>query len=309
MAAAFGVGLYTFFGGAFASVGPNVPVERVTLFVLGVPATIPLPATRGELFLALSVLYALLFLMAMRGRSEGLRSVIGRTLRGDVTALFRNSASTVAVGYAALSVIIAGVEWVQTSTGLPTGGLTERDPLEGFLLVSLAPLVEELGFRVSIIGLASLAAVLTRMPAQGAIRVLWAPSAYLVQALPPREYRSVIGRLNWIVVLTALFFGLAHLLYGGGWQVGKVSLAVLAGLALGGVYVRYGFPGAVILHWAFNYFTSSFFYFERATGISAVGLFVEGLVDVAGLVALGGLLLVLALGLATRKLPRPTQGL
>jgi hypothetical protein len=49
-------------------------------------------------------------------------------------------------------------------------------------------------------------------------------------------------------------FGFAHILYGGGWEIGKVSTACLAGFVFAIMYVSYGAYADILLHWFFNYY-------------------------------------------------------
>ena len=51
-----------------------------------------------------------------------------------------------------------------------------------------------------------------------------------------------------------MMFGFAHILYGGGWEIGKVSTACLAGLVFAIMYVSYGAYADILLHWFFNYY-------------------------------------------------------
>jgi len=75
-----------------------------------------------------------------------------------------------------------------------------------------------------------------------------------------REYGvRGISRLEWVTLFfTSGAFGAAHYLYGGGWEIGKISTAMLSGLALGYVYLRYGAYAPVLLHWFFNYYFGAF---------------------------------------------------
>jgi hypothetical protein len=66
-----------------------------------------------------------------------------------------------------------------------------------------------------------------------------------VRALRPTVYL--------FLVLSSFSFGYAHYASGSGWGPGKVSEAALAGLALGYLYIKYGFHTSVLLHWSINY--------------------------------------------------------
>ena len=55
-----------------------------------------------------------------------------------------------------------------------------------------------------------------------------------------------------------IFFGLAHIISGEAWSVGKVSQAAAGGIILGFVYYKYGLLPAILIHWATNYFLLSY---------------------------------------------------
>jgi membrane protease YdiL (CAAX protease family) len=93
------------------------------------------------------------------------------------------------------------------------------------------------------------------------------------------------------IVISALFFGIAHWLYGGGWEFGKILPAAISGLVLGWLYVEKGFPAAVVLHWLFNYFASSYDYLKEVTGFPYISTLLDILVQCMGIL----FLLVLAL--------------
>jgi hypothetical protein len=83
-------------------------------------------------------------------------------------------------------------------------------------------------------------------------------------------------------------FGYAHIAFGAGWEIGKVTTSSLAGIILGLIYFFYGFPGAVLLHWSFNYFLDSFYYFDLGieSGLSYLADFVTIIVGLASILFL-----------------------
>lgn len=63
-----------------------------------------------------------------------------------------------------------------------------------------------------------------------------------------------LGRVEWaFLLLSALWFGLAHWASGSGWEVGKVTTAFLFGVWAGVLYLVYGLWASILLHWSFNY--------------------------------------------------------
>ncbi|MCX8191765.1 MAG: CPBP family intramembrane metalloprotease [Nitrososphaerales archaeon] len=184
------------------------------------------------------------------------------------------------------------LQYLQERSGIPTGTIPERDPIMMFVSISIAPLVEEIGFRLSFIGL--IAAYLAFM-ADGRLRsilyALWHPKGCLDKLIVKKNKTSKeVGILNVMVILSGIIFGLAHITYGAGWEVGKLSQATLAGIALGWLYINYGFHAAVLLHWAFNYFTSAYYYLNKVLKI----LYVTDLANISVIITgfLGYLIIV-----------------
>ncbi|HYB02937.1 MAG TPA: CPBP family glutamic-type intramembrane protease, partial [Nitrososphaerales archaeon] len=60
------------------------------------------------------------------------------------------------------------------------------------------------------------------------------------------------------IIVSAVLFGLAHVLLGAGWGPGKILSAAIAGIGLAGLYYVYGLPAAILLHWSIDYFLSVF---------------------------------------------------
>jgi hypothetical protein len=88
-------------------------------------------------------------------------------------------------------------------------------------------------------------------------------------------------------------FGLAHFLSGGGWEIGKVTTAFLAGFVFAIVYVAYGAYAPILLHWFFNY---HFEVLDRAVTVYG-GIFngISNLTELISLIAGGTTLVVFLL--------------
>ncbi|MFX0116477.1 MAG: CPBP family intramembrane glutamic endopeptidase [Candidatus Hodarchaeota archaeon] len=57
-----------------------------------------------------------------------------------------------------------------------------------------------------------------------------------------------------LIVVSSMLFALAHVF--GGWGLWKILTTFPAGLALGYLFIKKGFPAAVLLHFCFNYLTA-----------------------------------------------------
>ena len=64
-----------------------------------------------------------------------------------------------------------------------------------------------------------------------------------------------------MIVIVGMFFGAAHIISGSPWSTGKFTQATVAGVIIGWVYFRYGLAPAILIHWATNYFISSYVFF------------------------------------------------
>ena len=82
---------------------------------------------------------------------------------------------------------------------------------------------------------------------------LWHPS----KNLEITNYKKVVI----LIILVGVFFGAAHIISGAPWSSGKFVQATVAGVIIGWVYVRYGLAPAILIHWATNYFISSYVFF------------------------------------------------
>jgi hypothetical protein len=178
--------------------------------------------------------------------------------------------------------------------GLPVGSPFSGNDFLNFVGLALAPLREEFGFRVLLIGVAAVIVTLPR-PGTSALRTLWRPSvAY--EGVDNNTFALVV---TWAAgAFSAGAFGASHVACGsGGWEVGKLPEAIYGGVILSYLYIRYGFHVAVLAHWGVDYLPSVFaFYGQGAYGIpwtSAPGYLIQQ-VATADLFGIFGLVCLLA---------------
>ena len=259
MALSIPAGVYTvyFTNLSNTSLSSASPISNLGLFVGLYTVAVPVKTSIGSLFAVLTAVYAAL--LAFAGfQNRGALSAIRSALTQGSSQLFGNSLLATVIALGALTLGIGLLEIIQSSAGIKTGSIS-GDPLLLFLSITFAPLREELGFRVALVGF--LALVLGfRSSAKRAVKALWRPSAILTGE--PGDLPNKVG-LSIMVVISSIVFGAAHLLSGAGWDVGKVSEASAAGVVLGYLYVRYGFHAAVLLHWGVNYFGTAFAFFGQ----------------------------------------------
>jgi len=209
---------------------------------------------------------------------------------------YDNTLFTIIIYYSIMLLVFSIIEIFLSQIGVETGSIPENTPIMSFTMMSIAPLVEEIGFRVTLIGGIAFFFLWGKSNLSRILRVLWRPSTYLEdESDKKREYRSFI---YLTIILSGLFFGVAHITFGSSWEIGKLPTATIAGILLGVIYFKQGFPAAVILHWSFNFLSGSYIYFscamnqsfascERIAASSLIINYFELLIIVVGIMSIG----------------------
>jgi Type II CAAX prenyl endopeptidase Rce1-like len=334
MLVSFPAGIYTVFGAHLSeNYTASIPVSALNYDFVFATVSVPVVGTLGDLFVIFSAIYLGFFLLAAR-QGPGLLTALRASVSHGYEALFTNPLAATLVLLGATSLVTVLVDAFQTNAGVSTGSLA-GDPFNLLLNFTLAPLLEETTFRLIMIGVPVLILSLIMFrdfsPMKIA-RALWRPSSVwdvdevegvetvysfkettssLFQAsqsdsLKVRAIRPVV---YVFFVLSSLIFGYAHYASGAGWGVGKISEAALAGLALGYLYIKYGFQTNVLLHWSINYVGSIFSFLAQAVwGVSwtsATGSYLDVIptLDVVFLLGVPSTLIV-----ANEMLKRVTRG-
>ncbi|HUK27297.1 MAG TPA: CPBP family glutamic-type intramembrane protease, partial [Candidatus Acidoferrales bacterium] len=205
------------------------------------------------------------------------------------------------------------ISQLQEAHGVKTGSLNfppKTSPYVILLNLAFAPLNEEFAFRITTIGIPLAVYLIFRYASTPNVSKLTsAISLVLLTMFSPEMakakmgYRTVandglfrgISPLEWVLILLSSFvFGAAHLLLGGGWEIGKVSTAFLAGFVFAIMYVSYGAYADILLHWLFNYY---FTVLDMAN--TAYGGLMGSFVSVTEFAALFGGVIVLVIFLLT----------
>ena len=246
----------------------ELPLELFA--VLSLP--IPIHTNMGNLFGIIWLIFVLCFVAAWCSRGgflKHLRNVLKEpVLSGKANFLFVMPLIGSSLLYASLL-----IQQFQATQGVQTGNLAfppQTSPYIILINLAYAPINEELAFRITSIGVPvaifllylyrkdkKLAGVTNRL--KFVLITMASPehakSMLGYKNVSERGYLRGISALEWILILiTSTAFGLAHYLLGGGWEIGKVSTALLAGLVFGVMFVAYGAYAAILLHWYFDYF-------------------------------------------------------
>jgi hypothetical protein len=236
-------------------------VDALPFFVFGL--AVPIKATINALTLLTLLLtfYLLLVYLAATGPLTNLYQTLKIVYHRGVSSVLGNTLTTLSTVFAPLMLVNVGLEYLQSLFGIATGALPKREPLIDFALLTYAPIVEEFGFRLMLIGVIPSLLHLRHDDFKSALYALWRPSA----SLDTKSLRVKV-LLDSLIIFSSLTFSLAHVVYGGGWELGKVLPTFVAGLCLSWLYVKWGFHAAVLLHLLFNYFFGTFEYFAELAG-------------------------------------------
>lgn len=320
MALSFPLGAYVVFSPSWPGGGivdHGYPLGALGLFAAGLGFEVPAAGVRlGDAFAALWCAYAALFALAALGPCRGLYAELSAAM-GHAGArgagaysggrpVCENYMHAAVRWFAVLVLASAAIAALQAHAGVPAAEPPAGDEMLRFFEVAKAPIAEEIGFRVALIGVPLFLACAGAASVRSLARVLWHPRRHLPRTRRTRRAAAAL------IAGTAVFFGVAHVLSGEPWGVGKLAQATASGAILGWVYYRHGLAPAILVHWAANYFVFSYAYYAAlATSTTAAAAFdhpmlrtLEGVFVAAGAVALA----LIVLGRAAERRGRAPRG-
>jgi len=261
--ASFPLGVYTvFFTSLSSQFSASTVIQQVFIFIGPIETSLPLTASMGAFFLGLSAVYAAMIVLAAK-QGRGMLSALKASLKEGVAPLFSNTffVTLISIGFLGFTILV--IDSLETSGGVPIGNLS-GDAMELFMSLTIAPLREEFGFRMIMVGLPALVLCVGK-PWVQKLRSLWRPSACYEGDVNATGSQAIIALA---AAVSAVSFGLVHILLGSGWEIGKLPEAAFAGVVLCYVYIKYGFHVAVLTHWGIDYLDSVYGFFgQGAYGI------------------------------------------
>jgi len=231
---------------------------------------LPIRLTWGALFMFLWGVYLTCFVVSWRWR-ESFHRVIGKALSGSASSVFDNWLFTMAVVASVLLAAFVLITAFQEAVGVRTGAPSlPENRFEAYLNLAYSPLIEEISFRISPIGLFLVVYLFWAGRNAMAAMSLWQRvKLFFAAFLYPEKAKRIVGVRTvatsglrggvslgeWVMVLvTAVIFGLMHFIVDIGWGPGKITTAFMNGFVFGLVYLAYGFQAPILLHWFLNYY-------------------------------------------------------
>jgi len=239
---------------------------------MAIPVNVPIHSNMGDLFAAIWMIFVLCMFAAWYSRG-GLAKNVGDVLKRPMLSAKTNFLYLMPLVASALLFSSILIQQYQATQGVQTGSLNfppQTSPYVILINLAYAPVNEELAFRITSIGIPLGLFLLYLYRANPRFTSLGNRFKFLLIAMANPNYAKQslgyknvidngflggISAIEWLLILvTSVAFGLAHYLLGGGWEVGKISTALLAGLVFGIMFVTYGAYAAILLHWYFDYY-------------------------------------------------------
>jgi len=292
MIVSFPLGAYAIFNSDIGDdIDYNFPLEKFDMFIAGVNLQIPLEYEIGDIFIIAWSVFIILFVISFLGPKKNFMKTIGDILSNRKNPLPDNYMINIIKWFSILVLASALITIIQESFGIVTVPPDTSNDLILFLQISLAPITEEIGFRLILIGIPLFFIYSHKSSIKFFLKSLWNPYSNL----HIYENKKAIT----LIIAVGIFFGVAHVISGEPWTSGKILQASIGGIILGWVYFRYGLSAAIILHWATNYFIYSYLFLiseingisvQNATTHSMIGTF-EIILIISGIISSAMLLL------------------
>jgi len=229
------------------------PLDGLNLFLGGLGYKLPVSFEIGDGFIIAWVIYVVLFSISFLGPQGTFMKTLSRIMSEGWKTFNENALVNMISWFTILILFSILVDFVQQSVGVKIELPQTQNALIRFFQLAVAPLTEESGFRILLIGIPLFMIYSGGTSWKLFFKSLWRPSHYLRIT----NYKKAMV----LIITIGLFFGAAHIISGTPWSPGKFSQATIAGIIIGWVYIRYGLAPAILIHWATNYFIFSYLFF------------------------------------------------
>ncbi len=243
----FPIGTYVFFNSQIGkSIDYSYPISETLSWELGESfSTVGI----GDVFVGAWTLFLILFTISIFGPKKNFLGVLSPLMGGLRQSQDGNYLIHTIKWFSIIIVLSEAIAAIQELFGIKTAMPPFENELVHLLSVTYAPIIEEVGFRVILVGIPLFLLYSQKASIKKFFMTLWNPSANLPVSGP----KAVI-----VIIIAGVLFGALHLTEQ--WGEGKFAQAAMSGIILGWVYYRYGFVSAILIHWATNYVIFSYGY-------------------------------------------------
>ena len=259
MILSFPIGTYIVFNSNIGNeINFQYPTDGINFFIGGISYKLPILFQLGDAFIIAWSIYLILFSISFVGPRGSLTNTLSSVMAEGWRGLKDNGLANMITWFTILILFSVAIDFIQEGFGVKIESPQSQNNLIQFFQVTVAPLTEELGFRVLLIGIPLFLIFSYRASWKLFFKSLWRPSAHLHIT----DYKKVMA----LIITIGIFFGAAHIISDTPWSPGKFTQAAIAGIIIGWVYVRYGLGPAILIHWSTNYFIYSYLFFISAIG-------------------------------------------
>ena len=253
MIISFPTGMYVVFNsGTGDDITYEYPMDSLSLFLAGIGFEAPIEFELGDGFVVIWCTFLIIFTIALFGPKNNFISILQSMITEGKYKIQDSYIVTTIKWFSILVIVSAGIIGVQELFGITVEQPEASNQLIQFFDISLAPIIEEIGFRVILIGI-PLFALYSHGPSLKLFgKSLWWPW----KNLPNVSTKKALT----VIVIVGILFGAAHIFSDESWSGGKLAQAIASGIIIGWVYYRYGLVPAILIHWAANYFVYSYGY-------------------------------------------------
>ena len=253
MVLSFPTGAYLVFNSEIGNdITYEYPMDSLSLFLAGIGFEAPIKFELGDGFVVIWCTFLILFTIAIFGPKTNFVAVLQAMISEGKYKIQDNYVVSTIKWFSILVIVSAGIIGVQELAGISVEQPESTNQLVQFFDISLAPIIEEIGFRVILIGIPLFALYSQRSSLKILGKSLW---------WPWQNLRNVNTKKALMVIITVgILFGAAHIFSDESWSSGKLAQAIASGIIIGWVYYRYGLVPAILIHWATNYFVYSYGY-------------------------------------------------
>ena len=227
-------------------------MDNFSIFLAGIGFEIPVKFELGDGFVVIWCAFLILFTVAIFGPKKNFVHVLQSMISEGKYKMQDSYIVTAIKWFSILVVVSGGIISVQEFIGISVEQPEAPNQLIRFFDISLAPLIEEFGFRVILIGLPLFMLYSYKSSFKFLVKSLWWPWQNL--------HNVNMKKALLLIVIVGVLFGAAHIFSDEAWNTGKLAQAITSGVIIGWVYFRYGLVPAVLIHWATNYFVFSYGY-------------------------------------------------
>jgi len=250
MIISFPIGAYIVFNSDIGDdINAEYPIENVDIFLAGIGLQLPIQLELGDVFVVTWCLFAILFVISFLGpKTNFIKTIINYV--NNKQQENENYIESIIKWFSVIILISVVINFIQENLGIQIQPPDVTNELIQFFMVTISPITEEIGFRILLIGLPLFFFYSHKSSIRFFFIALWHPARYLHVINNNKTIPLIVG--------VGVFFGLAHIMSGEPWSLGKITQASASGIILGWVYYKYGFLSAILVHWATNYFLLSY---------------------------------------------------